>query len=73
MIREGEKKHRFMIKEPLPLTVTGDIKKDIEANVELMNRTLESMVRKYPDQWFWIHQRWERKKRVHKRSFAILC
>jgi Kdo2-lipid IVA lauroyltransferase/acyltransferase len=63
MIREGEKRHRFMIQEPLPLTVTGDIKKDIEANVELMNRTLESMVRKYPDQWFWIHQRWERKKK----------
>ncbi len=64
MIRNGFQKHRLLIKEPLELIRTGDIKKDVEANTQLFNDTLESMVRQYPDQWFWVHRRWEKKKRV---------
>lgn len=26
-----------------------------------MNRKIESWVREYPDQWFWLHKRWSRK------------
>lgn len=67
MIRNGFQKHRLIIKEPLELIRSGDIKKDVEANTQLFNDTLESVIREYPDQWFWIHQRWERKKRTHHR------
>ena len=67
MVRNGFQKHRLMIKEPLKLIQTGDFKKDIEANTQLFNDTLESMIRQYPDQWFWIHRRWERKKRARQR------
>ena len=64
MVRNGVKQHRLVIQEPLQLVHTGDIKKDVEANTRLFNHTLESMVRQYPDQWFWVHRRWERKKRA---------
>jgi KDO2-lipid IV(A) lauroyltransferase len=67
MVRNGFQKHRLIIKEPLELVHTGDIKKDVETNTQLFNHTLESMVRQYPDQWFWIHRRWERRKRVRQR------
>ena len=67
MIRNGFQKHRLIIQEPLELIHTGDIQKDVEANTQLFNHTLESMVRQYPDQWFWVHRRWERKKRVRQR------
>jgi KDO2-lipid IV(A) lauroyltransferase len=67
MLRNGFREHRLLIKEPLELIHTGDIKKDVEANTQLFNDTLESMIRQYPDQWFWVHQRWERKKRAHHR------
>ena len=67
MIRNGFQKHRLLIKEPLELIHTGNVKKDVEANTQLINHTLESMIRQYPDQWFWVHRRWERKRRVHKR------
>jgi KDO2-lipid IV(A) lauroyltransferase len=67
MIRDGFGKHRLVIQEPLELVHTGDIKKDVEANTQLFNHTLESMIRQYPDQWFWVHRRWERKKRVSPR------
>jgi len=67
MVRNGFQKHRLLIQEPLELIHTGNIKKDVEANTQLFNQTLESMIRQYPDQWFWVHQRWERKKKVHHR------
>jgi KDO2-lipid IV(A) lauroyltransferase len=67
MVRDGFQKHRLLIKEPLELIRTGDIKKDVEANTQLFNHTLESMIRQYPDQWFWVHRRWERKARVYQR------
>jgi len=67
MVRDGFQGHRLIIKEPLELIRTGDIKRDVEANTQLFNRTLESMIRQYPDQWFWVHRRWERKARVYHR------
>jgi len=69
MIRDGFWKHRVFVNKPLELIHTGDVKKDVEANTQLINNTLESMIRKYPDQWFWVHRRWERKKRVHRKRF----
>jgi KDO2-lipid IV(A) lauroyltransferase len=67
MIRNGYGKHRLIIQEPLQLVDTGDVKRDVEDNTQLLHHTLESMIRQYPDQWFWVHRRWERKKRVHHR------
>ena len=64
MVRNGFGKHRLIIQEPLELIRTGDIKKDVEANTQLFNHTLESMICQYPDHWFWVHRRWERKKKV---------
>jgi KDO2-lipid IV(A) lauroyltransferase len=66
MVRNGFQRHRLMIKEPLELINTGDVKKDVEANTQLINYTLESMIRQYPDHWFWVHRRWERKKKGHR-------
>jgi len=67
LVRDRYQKHRLIIKEPLALIHTGDIKRDVEANTELFNHTLESMIRQYPDQWFWVHRRWERKARAYHR------
>lgn len=63
MVREGFDKHRLIIQDPLALIHTGDFKKDVEANTQLFNRVLESIIRQYPHQWLWIHRRFERKSR----------
>jgi KDO2-lipid IV(A) lauroyltransferase len=67
LVRDGFQKHRLIIQEPLALIHTGNIKKDVEANTQLFNHTLESIIRQFPDQWFWVHRRWERKARVYHR------
>lgn len=68
MIREDHARHRLLIRDPLQLVETGDVKKDVETNTRLVNETLEEMIRQYPDQWFWVHRRWERKRKGRKRS-----
>jgi KDO2-lipid IV(A) lauroyltransferase len=40
---------------------TGDRQKDIEINTQEYNRVIENYIRRYPDQWFWVHQRWKTK------------
>jgi KDO2-lipid IV(A) lauroyltransferase len=62
MIRNGFEKHRLVVKKPVELVLTGDMNKDVEINMQRFTRVLESMIREYPDQWVWIHRRWERKK-----------
>jgi len=62
MIRNGFQKHRLVVKKPVELVLTGDMEKDVETNMQRFTDVLESMIREYPDQWVWIHRRWERKK-----------
>ncbi len=62
MVREGGGRHHLFIKEPIKLIHTGDFRKDVEANTQLFNHIIESIVRQYPEQWLWIHRRWERKR-----------
>ncbi len=54
-------KGRFILEcQPeLPLVRTGNEKKDIKVNTQLYNTVIESMVRRYPEQWFWMHDRWK--------------
>lgn len=45
----------------IPLVETGDPIKDIEMNTQNYTSAIESLVRKYPDQYFWVHNRWKTK------------
>lgn len=40
---------------------TGDRRTDLETNTRQYNRVIEDIIRRYPDQWFWVHQRWKTK------------
>ncbi len=43
----------------IPLVETGDPIKDIEINTQNYTAVIESLVRKHPDQYFWVHNRWK--------------
>lgn len=61
--REGGLRHRLVCMEPLRIAVTGDMERDIKENTQMFTSAIETFVRLYPDEWFWFHSRWERRKR----------
>jgi KDO2-lipid IV(A) lauroyltransferase len=45
----------------IELIKSNDKIRDIETNTEQYNKAIETIVRRHPDQWFWVHQRWKTK------------
>jgi len=58
MIREDYGFKAIWLPE-LILKKTGDERKDIEINTQQYNNIIETLVREYPEQWFWVHNRWK--------------
>ncbi len=61
MARMPSGKYKFIILPAVEITRTGDYESDLLVNTQRFTKVVEDMVRKYPDQWFWIHQRWKTK------------
>ena len=43
----------------IELVRTGDQERDVEVNTARFTAAIESYVRRFPDQWLWIHKRWK--------------
>ncbi|MGA7754847.1 MAG: lysophospholipid acyltransferase family protein [Candidatus Sulfotelmatobacter sp.] len=52
-------KYRLRFDPVLELIRTGDQERDIVANTQMFTKLIEDYVRKYPDQWLWVHRRWK--------------
>ncbi len=61
MPRMPNGKYKFVIRPPVKVAVTGDDQADILVNTQRFTKVVEDIVRQYPDQWFWVHQRWKTK------------
>jgi len=61
MARLPNGKYRFIIQPPAEITRTDDYEADLRVNTQRFTKIVENIVRQYPDQWFWIHQRWKTK------------
>jgi Kdo2-lipid IVA lauroyltransferase/acyltransferase len=53
------RKYRLRFDPAVELTRTGDDEADITANTQKFTKIIEDYVRKYPDQWLWVHRRWK--------------
>jgi KDO2-lipid IV(A) lauroyltransferase len=56
---ESEQKYVLRFGEELELVKTGDAQADMLANTALFAATTESYIRRYPEQWLWVHRRWK--------------
>lgn len=60
IVREGEsRRHRIEIQPPVEMVSSGDRAADIVANTQRCSRIVEDMIRRYPEQWIWFHNRWK--------------
>ena len=53
----------FEILPEVELTKSGDPESDIFENTQKFADIVEDFVRKYPEQWFWVHNRWRTRPR----------
>lgn len=60
-VRMG-KEFKFIVnlEKPLEFQETKDINGDATALTLKINQKLESWIREYPAQWFWVHNRWKK-------------
>ncbi|MGH7797042.1 MAG: lysophospholipid acyltransferase family protein [Candidatus Binatia bacterium] len=55
-----DRRQRFVMYIGAPLTIdrSGDEEEDIRQLTSRFTKTVEDYIRRYPDQWLWIHKRW---------------
>ena len=55
----AERRYVLHFGPELTLVRTGDAEADAWANTALFTSTLEHYIRRYPEQWLWVHRRWK--------------
>ncbi len=58
ILRTGNS-HTVFIGEAIELLDSGDKTRDATENTARFTKAIEEMVRKHPEQWFWVHRRWK--------------
>jgi Kdo2-lipid IVA lauroyltransferase/acyltransferase len=56
---ESLQKYRLRFEPPVELVRTGDLERDVVANTQNFAKIIEDIIRKYPEQWVWVHGRWK--------------
>jgi KDO2-lipid IV(A) lauroyltransferase len=66
----AERKYVLRFGEELELIRTGDMARDIVENTALFTATIEAYVRRYPEQWLWVHRRWKTRPEGEERLYG---
>jgi len=52
-------KYRLRFDPAVSLIRTGNVEEDVIANTARFTKVIEDYVRRYPEQWLWVHRRWK--------------
>jgi len=52
-------KYRLRFEPAIELARTGDPERDVLVNTQKFTTVIEEIIRKYPEQWVWVHARWK--------------
>src|ERR1700740_2597007 len=56
---DGIGKYRLRFEPAVELIRTGDTERDVLVNTQKFAKVIEEIIRKYPEQWVWVHARWK--------------
>ena len=60
-VRTSDGGYEAVIYPAISFNPTGDREADVEALAQAYTTVIENEIRKYPDQWLWLHGRWKRR------------
>jgi len=66
----AEQKYVLRFGEQLELIRGGNAAQDIVANTALFTATIEAYVRRYPEQWLWVHRRWKTRPEGERKLYS---
>ncbi len=59
MVKTAYQKYRLVIGDPIPWTDNGKpLEEQVTELTRIHQQAIEEAIRQYPDQWFWMHNRW---------------
>ncbi len=59
-VRDDSGRLTVVVQSALEMKRTGDLRSDVQTNTQIITDVVEKAVRKYPEQWFWVHKRWKK-------------
>jgi len=59
MHREKNGRHTLIIEGPFYVEKTRDKREDVRRMTQQLTKAIEDHIRKYPEEWFWLHDRWK--------------
>ena len=59
MHRNADCTHTLIIGDPVYTAKTKDKQADIRETSQLLTHDIEAHIRRYPEEWFWLHDRWK--------------
>jgi KDO2-lipid IV(A) lauroyltransferase len=70
IVREGVARHRLIFHPPVDLVRLSDRQEELGVNTARFTAVIEEYVRRYPEQWFWVHNRWKNQPRRGERVYG---
>lgn len=61
IVRKGKNRYKIIVRPEIKLAFSDDRDKDVVEVTQRCTEVLESIIREYPDQWLWMHDRWKSK------------
>ena len=58
LVRSGRSRYRLVLDAPIERARTGNDEYDDWETTRRASAALESLIRRFPDQWTWFHRRW---------------
>ena len=66
IVRQPDGTHRAIIEPSLALERCDVKEKELVINTQKFTKIIESYIRKYPEQWIWMHKRWKTRPEASK-------
>lgn len=62
IVRDDDHAHHIFVEPQLSYSQNGNTNEDIQTITTAYTRIIEKYIRMYPDQWFWINNRWKARR-----------
>ena len=68
---EYTEKYEITVHPPVYAEKTEERKRDIAVTLTMLNEWVEDYIRRYPEDWFWLHNRWKWTRRFYGEAIEV--